>query len=864
MYNVKTFVVVPSLPESLKQLKEISNNLWWCWNREAVALFKRLDRDLWDSCDKNPVKLLCAASQERLDKCSRDEGFIAHLDRVSKKLDDYINSPRWYDSVDPSSMPGVVAYFSAEFGIHECLPIYSGGLGILAGDHLKSASDLGVPLVGVGLLYRQGYFTQYLNNDGWQQENYPENDFYHMPLTLMMQDDGRPMRFHIDIGGHDVVTQVWRVKVGRIDLFLLDTNLRCNRIDDRQITSQLYGGDNEMRIRQEVLLGIGGIHALNTMGIKPSVCHMNEGHAAFLSLERIRRIMANEGLSFDHAKEASISGNVFTMHTPVPAGHDAFEEDMMKRYFKNYITQLEISWDSFMSLGRENPNDKDTKFSMTSLALRLSAFRNGVSELHGEVSRDMCQHIWPGVPVEEVPVGHVTNGIHVHSWISSDMCELFDRYLGPEWYDQHSSNTIYERVEQIPDEEIWRTHERSRDNLVMFSRKHIKEQLTRRGASPSEIQSADEILDPEALTIGFARRFATYKRGSLLFHDLEKFKKLITDKDRPVQIVFAGKAHPRDNMGKEVIRQIIHFMREAPFKGRVVFLENYNINVARQLVQGVDVWLNTPRRGMEASGTSGMKVLANGGINLSILDGWWCEGYQPNTGWAIGNGESYDDEHYQDEVESHLIYDLLEKIVIPMFYDRGSDKLPRRWIKMMKGSMSNITYEFSTSRQVSDYSLKYYIPSSIRWYDFTDNNCKKAIALSDWRSLLSDMWHNVHVGKVDVMTKGEFYVGRELEVRTHIALGDIDPNDIGVEIYHGIIDGEGNITSGQITPMVIKSGPTKGYYIFTGYIPCLQSGHCGFTICVLPKNNDLVDKYDSGLIVWDDATSKDKKIVATK
>ncbi|MCH9023346.1 MAG: alpha-glucan family phosphorylase, partial [Planctomycetes bacterium] len=635
MRTVRTFVVVPSLPERLGDLRRIAYNLWWCWDHDAIDLFRRLDRKLWDECGHNPVKMLGQLTQEQLDEAASDEGVLAQMGRVGKKLEAYLNSPRWYDSVDSSEQTRPIAYFSAEFGFHECLPIYSGGLGILAGDHLKSASDLGLPLTGVGLLYRQGFFQQYLNNDGWQQEAYPENDFYNMPLKLVMGEDDKPIRFHVDIGGHDVVVQVWRVDVGRVQLYLMDTNLRCNRIEDRQITAQLYGGDSEMRIRQEIVLGIGGLRALKTMGIEPTVCHMNEGHAAFMALERIRVLMEEKDLSFAQAKEATQCGNVFTTHTPVPAGHDVFSPAMMEKYFGNYRKSLGLEWDAFLRLGRNRPGDMNDSFSMTVLALRLSSQRNGVSKLHGEISQKMLEHLWPGVPTEEIPVGSITNGIHLRSWISRDMRELFDRYLGPGWSDQPGNRAMFERIDQVPDEEIWRTHEKRRERLVLYARNHLRKQLQRRGANPSEITLAEEVLDPEALTIGFARRFATYKRGTLLFYDTERLAAILSDKDRPVQIIFAGKAHPKDTEGKELIRKIIHFSREEPFNRRIVFLENYNIDVARHLVQGVDVWLNTPQRGMEASGTSGMKVLVNGGLNLSILDGWWCEGYEPDTGWAI-------------------------------------------------------------------------------------------------------------------------------------------------------------------------------------------------------------------------------------
>lgn len=859
MQTVRTFVVVPSLPESLQNLKIIAHNLWWCWERDAVELFQRLDQDLWEKYYHNPVKMLGMMSQERLNDLAEDAGYLSHLDRVCKKLENYMHSPRWYDSIDPAAQAGKIAYFSAEFGIHECLPIYSGGLGILAGDHLKSASDLGLPLVGVGLLYRQGYFQQYLNNDGWQQETYPENDFYNMSLTLMMGEDDRPIRFHVDMTGHDVVVQIWRAHVGRINLYLLDTNLRCNRIEDRQITANLYGGDNEMRIRQEILLGIGGVTALKMLNEEPQVCHMNEGHAAFMSLERIRRVMEEHQVNFTQAREATISGNVFTTHTPVPAGHDVFSPAMMEKYFNRYSQHFGLSWEDFLGLGREHPQNQEGPFSMTVLALRMSSYHNGVSKLHGEVSREMCRDVWPALPTSEVPIGSVTNGIHVRSWISREMSELYDRYLGLGWSETPGNRAIFERIESVPDEEIWRTHEQRRERLVVFARRHLRRQLQRRGVSPAEIAAADEVLNPEALTIGFARRFATYKRGTLLFHDLERITKILSNTERPVQIIFAGKAHPRDTEGKELIREIIHLVREEPFRRRVVFLENYDINVARFLVQGVDVWLNTPRRGMEASGTSGMKVLANGGLNMSILDGWWCEGYHADVGWAIGQGESYDDNDYENEVESNAIYDLLEKEVIPVFYDRGPDRLPRGWLKLMKQSMSRLTPVFSTSRMVSEYGQNFYLPSAHRWSQFMADDLARAKALADWRESIRDRWHEVAIEKVDVLSRGELLVGGDLKVRAQVRLGSIAPNEVSVEMYEGVIDSDEHITDGSAVSMAWKSQGEGNSHIFTGSIPCQHSGQCGFSVRVVPHNDDVVNKFDTGLICWEGWVGEDEK-----
>ncbi|MBN2063353.1 MAG: alpha-glucan family phosphorylase [Sedimentisphaerales bacterium] len=845
MRNVRTFVVVPSLPAELSRLNDLAQNLWWSWDHDCVNLFRRLDRELWEECYHNPVKMLGKISQERLEAARQDLGFISHMERVLDCFDEYM--------AKPLTSKEVTVYFSAEFGLNECLPIYSGGLGILAGDHLKSASDLSLNLVGVGLLYRQGYFSQYLNADGWQQESYPENDFFNMPVELMKWEDGRPIRFHIDIGGNDVVVQIWRVRVGRISLYLLDTNLRCNRIEDRQITSQLYGGDSNMRIRQEILLGIGGFTAMKTLMIEPTVCHMNEGHAAFMSLERVRRLMLEKKLNFHQAREATRVANVFTTHTPVPAGHDAFSPALMEKYFKTYHAELGISWQEFLTFGRVNPEDIHAPFSMTNLAIKMSNSCNGVSKLHGEVSRHMCSNLWPGVPVEEVPIDSVTNGIHVKSWLSYEMAQLFDRYLGPDWRERTDRKEIFQHVDEIPDAELWRTHERRRERLVAFARRRMRMQMAHRGVGPTELSTADEVLDPEVLTIGFARRFATYKRANLLFSDRARLEKILGDPEMPVQIIFAGKAHPRDNEGKDLIREIVHYIQNTRLRNKIVFLENYDMNVARYLVQGVDVWLNNPRRGMEASGTSGMKVLGNGGLNASILDGWWCEGYSPEVGWAIGKGESYHDKNYEDEVESHALYNLLENEIVPTFYDVGKDKLPRKWIKMMKESIKNICPEFSTERMVEEYDSRYYGKARENYSKFFDKDCSKAIVLSDWKQGISDRWKEVRIDKVELISKNELQVGSDLEVRCQVYLGSIAPSDVVVELYQGPLgQNNGEITNGTSVPMnFVGQGGADNNFVFNGKINCKYTGLCGFTVRVMPYHQDMSNRYETRLITWE-------------
>ena len=642
MRPVQVFQVIPSLPAPLEGLRQLAYNLRWAWDHDTIELFRRLDSELWESTGHNPVLMLGSVEQGELEAAAKDEAFLAHLERKLKELDAYLNSPStWFQRTygDPGAM--LVAYFSAEFGLTECLSVFAGGLGVLAGDHLKSASDLGVPLVGVGLLYQQGYFKQYLNPAGWQQETYEDNDFRNLPLSLELRPDGRPLTIEINYDGRVVAARIWKVRVGRVNLYLLDTNVASNRQDDRDITDQLYGGDLEMRLKQEILLGIGGHRALEALGLEPTVYHMNEGHSAFLAVEWVRRLTEKHKLSFAEARDVASAGLIFTTHTPVPAGHDYFPTALLDRYLGNYIRRLGLAPADFYGLGRQHPERQDEDFCMTVLALRTASASNGVSKLHGQVSRGMWKSIWPGVPEDEIPIGHVTNGVHFRSWISHEMNQLYDRYLGPKWREEHADANLWRRVESIPAEELWRSHERRRERLVAFARRRLRIQLQRRGAPQSEIDAADEVLDPDALTIGFARRFATYKRASLVLSDLHRLQQILNQPGRPVQIVFAGKAHPRDDAGKALIQQVVKFAQQKEFRRRLVFLEDYDMAVARYLVQGSDIWLNTPLRPLEASGTSGMKALANGGLNLSTLDGWWDEAWRCRHGgeaiYRLGN-----------------------------------------------------------------------------------------------------------------------------------------------------------------------------------------------------------------------------------
>ncbi len=853
MKKIQEYSVVPSLPGKLAGLREIARNLYWSWDQDSIELFRRMDPQLWETTRHNPVMMLQTIGQQALDELAGDDGFTSLLDEVGEKLKKYVNDKKtWFSREYPEAVDKFkVAYFSAEFGITECLPVYSGGLGILAGDHVKSASDLGVPLVGVGLMYQHGYFRQYLNIDGYQQEAYYDNDPFKMPLHLQRETDNGTRKIAVDFPGRQVIARIWHARVGRINLYLLDTNLPENSPNDRTITYQLYGGDKEMRIQQEIMIGIGGVQALAAMEIEPCTIHMNEGHAAFSGIGRIQRLIAEKGLTFEEALTVVRSGGIFTTHTPVPAGIDIFEPTLVDRYFSHIYSRLGLDRKQFLALGRRNPENDLEPFNMSFLAMRLSAHYNGVSRLHGAVSRSMWRANWPEVPIDDIPITHVTNGIHIGSWISREIGELYDRYLGHRWRDDPTSKEAWERIDSLPDEALWRTHELRRERLVSFARRRLKNQLTERGSSSQDIEQSGRALDPNALTIGFARRFATYKRATLLLRDVDRLKKMLTDEKRPVQFLFAGKAHPRDEEGKALIRQLVHFSRDPEMSRKVVFLENYDMIVSRYMVQGVDVWLNTPRRPMEASGTSGMKVVPNGGLNLSVLDGWWVEGYEidQNAGWAIGRGEEYDDLALQDQVEANALYNQLENDVIPLFYDRGSDGLPRRWIEKMKDSIGKLSPVYNTHRMVQEYVNRFYMNAAKNCTGLREDDYKQAREFTAWKSKVINNWQGLSIVEVKADTTSDFVVGQQLKVSATLKLGGLSPEDLAVEVYYGPLDAGRNINGGSTAKM--KSGKVdSGTTTFSGKVPCNHSGQHGYTIRVLPRHEHLANPYELGLILW--------------
>ncbi|MFH1077016.1 MAG: alpha-glucan family phosphorylase [Pseudomonadota bacterium] len=850
MKPLAKFTVVPTLPEPLAPLKELAENLWFSWHPEASTLFRQIDPELWKNSDNNPVYLLGRIDQNRLEDLAEDPGFLSELKRVHETFKEYITASGQNPLVKRCRGNCQVAYFSMEFGIAECLRTYSGGLGILAGDHLKSCSDLNYPIVGVSLLYQEGYFHQYLNADGWQQEEYPENDFANLPVQLIRDENDTPIMVEVKLQGKPVHIQIWKTMVGRVPLYFLDTNTELNPADMRYTTTRLYGGDREMRIRQEIVLGIGGVRALDRLGIKANVFHMNEGHSAFSALERIRSLQEKEKLSFDAARELVIATNAFTTHTPVPAGNDVFPSELMAQYFSDYAQSMGIAFKVLLAFGKENPWNDNEQFCMTVLALRLSSHTNGVSKLHSQVSQNMWKQIWPKNPTEDIPIEYITNGIHIPTFISRDMSRLFNRYLGPKWMEDPDSEKVWKRVDEISNSELWHTHERAREHLVTYTRQCLRKQAEKRGGSIRELEAATGALHPEVLTIGFARRFATYKRATILLRDKERLVKLLTDTKRPIQIIFAGKAHPADTKGKDLIKEITHFAREYNVQNRFIFLEDYSIKVSRHLVQGVDLWLNTPRRPLEACGTSGMKAIPNGTLNMSVLDGWWIEGYDPKYGWAIGRGETYEDKELQDDIESRDVYNLLETEVIPLFYDRGQDNTPNAWVNIMKNAMRNLCPVFNSHRMVQQYAHRFYVGCARRWNELTKDNMAGAHNLASWRQKLMTNWDSIKITNIQASDTVDLPINSELTVEADVRLAGLTPEDVDVAVYYGPLNLRYEFIERDIQPMEPIQESSKGNYRYRGKILCNKTGRFGLTIRIMPSNEKLETPYTTGLVIW--------------
>ena len=854
MQPIHTYNVVPKLPAQLEPLRRLAVNLWWTWEPTARGLFRQVDPEIWHQTNHNPVRLLQLCRQARLVEMAENDDFLREMKGVLVKFDAYLNrKDTWGKTHKVAALPGPVAYFSAEFGFHESFPNYSGGLGILSGDHCKSASDLDLPFVAVSLLYRHGYFKQQINKEGWQDSLALNQNFSHLAVQPVLDAEKHHLTIGVKILDRWVRVRVWQLAVGRITLYLMDTNVPENAAEDRDITSQLYGGDHEMRIKQEIILGMGGIHALNAIGIKPSVYHMNEGHAAFISLERIRRRVTEDGLDFYAALQATASGNVFTTHTPVPAGNDAFPLDLMRKYFGEYPASVKIDFETFASFGQTRMDPKEP-FSMTILALRTSRHANGVSALHGRVSQGLWKDVWSGVPQEEVPITSVTNGIHTKTWMAPDFIRLYDKYL-PGWEEQLTDKDFWRKVQDIPDEDLWETHQRQKRRTLEFIRERTRQQWKRTGDTPDKIRTISHMLNPEILTIGFARRFATYKRATLLFDDRERLAKLMNNTEHPVQFVFAGKAHPKDEPGKKFIQDVYKFSRLPEFEGRIIFIEDYDHYVGRRLYQGVDLWLNNPRRPLEASGTSGMKLPPSGGLNLSVLDGWWCEAHTGKNGWAIGpeipESTIPPEPAYEDDVDVHSLFHVLETQILPLYYAKPDGRLPLAWINLMRESIRTIVPVFNTHRMVKEYTQRLYAPAAAAHTTLIENSCKKAVELARWKDSIRRDWSHVKLADTAIHTGNgvNVTVGDAVEVSVRVSLGPIAPEFVRVQAFVG------DSTNGQIThPATIDLSQVEklgtGVFRFAGAIPTCESGSYGLNVRVIPTHPNLIQEHELRLITW--------------
>jgi starch phosphorylase len=843
-----TVVLEPVLPQELSPLRDLAYNLFWTWHTDAVGLFERIDREAWHELGHNPVRLLQVVPPQTWARLVVDEGFRAHLKRVRQAFADYMDRPGLV-TVEGTSERDVVAYFSLEFALTESFPNYSGGLGVLAGDHLKSASDLGLPLVGVGLLYHQGYFQQALGPDGWQREEYTDIDVAAQPVRPVRDDAGGALTVRVPLDGREVTAAIWRLDVGKVPLFLLDTDLDQNSPADRAITSRLYGGDTESRIQQELLLGIGGVRMLHALDLHAAVCHMNEGHSALLGVERVRMMMEETGASFAECRLPVTAATVFTTHTAVAAGIDLFAPDLVRKYLEPYYSAMGLDAHTFLGLGRTNANDENEPFSMAVLGLRLSGRRNGVSRLHERVSRKLWESAWPELPQEETPIGSVTNGVHLPTWVSHEVGDLFDRHVGPAWRDDPTGAARWSAIQEIPDEELWNVHERQRERLIGRARARHSESLLQRGLAAT-LAGDGQPLDPKVLTVGFARRFAGYKRATLLFRDPARLAAIVNNPDRPIQFIFAGKAHPRDEPAKQLIREVLHFSTQPEFRDRLVLLERYDVDLARSLVQGCDVWLNTPLRPLEASGTSGMKACANGALHLSVRDGWWWEAYRPGLGWAIGRDRIDDDPETQDAFDANSLYELLEQEVTPAFYERDADGVPRGWVQRMKASIEAFAPVFNTSRMVGEYAREAYAPAAASWHALRAGNLELARDQAAWLARIDGGWSEVKVCAVED-DAGAAAAGHErINLMVQLHTGSLSPADVRVDAVHGAASPDGTLSIDGTTRLNYLDCSEDGICRFTGALEPTIGGRFGYAIRVLPDHPNLRDPFAAGHALW--------------
>ena len=841
--------VFPKIPAAIARLQELAYNLWWSWEPAAQALYERIDADLWQQTNHNPVKFLRNVHQHKLDDVAEDPTYVQDYTAVLTAFDDYMRSAQgdWFSSTHGDKRNQTIAYFSAEFGLHEALPIYSGGLGVLSGDHCKEASDLNLPFIGVGFLYPQGYFTQRLDPTGRQQAEYEKIDFAEMPVTAARDSQGNEVLINVDLPGRTVYAKVWRIQVGRIPIFLMDTDVSRNAPQDRELSARLYGGDREMRISQEVVLGIGGVRAVRALGYDPAVWHMNEGHSAFLGLERIRELVQGRGLSFQEAVETVRANTLFTTHTPVPAGNDSFAFELVEKFFWQYWGQLGINRDHFIGFARQEL-PWGPQYSMTVLALRLSVFANGVSKLHGEVSREMWQFLWPNTPVALTPIRHITNGVHTKTWLAAELRALYSRYLKADWLEKVDNPVTWADLEQIPDAELWAVHQQRKVQMVDTMRQRVRAQYLRYGEGTRRLEEALTLLDPNALTLGFARRFATYKRATLIFKDEARLLRLLNNPQRPVQIVFSGKAHPADDPGKSFIQQIYQISQRPEFMGKIIFVENYDMHIARQLIAGVDVWLNNPRRPHEASGTSGQKAALCGIPNFSVLDGWWVEGYDGNNGWSIGEEREYKDEATQDEADVLNLYATLEDEIIPLFYSRTTDGVPTGWVQKMKNAIRTCAPTFSMKRMVKDYTTFYYMPAAANGARFTDNQFTLAREIAAWKGRLTQQWQPLSV-QAELQSVDQITVGDKVRVTARVWLNGVPETQVAVELWSGALNGQGHLVAPEVTPMM-RTGQENGALLYLAEVTPYDSGVTHFGVRARPQHPGLIHPDETGVSRW--------------
>ncbi|MBR3697246.1 MAG: alpha-glucan family phosphorylase [Clostridia bacterium] len=852
MYIFNRVTVVPQLPKRISKLTEIANNLWWSWNTEFLKLFKKIDNDLWERVEKNPTKFLKLVSQEKIEKIAIDSTFLTEYDKVVEHFESYMNSSdTWFNKNFPNNKDDLIAYFSAEYGFDEILPIYSGGLGILSGDHLKSASDLGLPFVACGLLYKNGYFHQKINIYGEQMSEYHNIDLYNLPILPVKDKMDDDVIIDIELEDKILHLKVWQINVGRIKLYLMDSDIEQNPDDLRNITLRLYGGDKEMRIRQEIVLGMAGVKVLKELGYKPNLYHMNEGHSSFLVIQLIKNIMQEKQVSFEIAKEIVTSQTVFTTHTPVPAGNDIFTINLVEKYFYKFWEKIGISREEFLRLGMKDSEELGQGFNMGILALKIAGKKNGVSKLHGEVSRELFSEVWPNIAEDESPITYVTNGIHTCSWLAPNIKELFNEYLPAYWQDKIHINSTWDKIDSIPNDKLWNAHLVRKEKLMNLIKQNITERCLKNGIGYDHISEVVNGLNPKALTIGFARRFATYKRATLIFKDIVRLTQILNDEKRPVQLVFAGKAHPADKEGQDLIKYINEISQMPQFKGKIFILENYNIGIARYLISGVDVWLNNPRRPMEASGTSGEKASANGVVNFSVLDGWWAEAYNETNGWAIGTNSTYSSYEEQDIADSNSLYHILENKIIPAYYNQDKNGISKEWMTYMKNSIKTTAGEYSTARMVTDYVNKLYMPL-INLGNEKFSNLESVIEYTNWKKKVKSSWKEIKISQDRNVDNARMNAGSSIIVNCEVRLPlEISEENTEVQVYFGQILESGtirNVYTKEMHKIGEKEEERKFYY--EAELELNSGGNFGYTFRVLPKHNMLMDPENMDLIKW--------------